>query len=123
MLHKETNPGNARALIPRPSIIVADEPVSMIDASRRNPYERRFRSYSHGLAPINVPANALILSALAVASVAMILALRRRRPWDAAIFALSPALALSGLVNWDLLAVVFVAVKSSTGMETSERRM
>ncbi len=32
-----------------------------------------------------------------------------RRPWDAAIFALSPALALSALVNWDLLAVVFVA--------------
>ena len=30
--------------------------------SRRNPYERRFRSYSHGLAPINVPDNALILS-------------------------------------------------------------
>ncbi|MGJ5065777.1 caspase family protein [Bradyrhizobium oligotrophicum] len=34
----------------------------VIDASRRNPYERRFRAYSHGLAPINAPANALILS-------------------------------------------------------------
>jgi uncharacterized caspase-like protein len=34
----------------------------VIDASRRNPYERRFRSYSHGLAPITAPANALILS-------------------------------------------------------------
>ncbi|NPV22086.1 caspase family protein [Bradyrhizobium aeschynomenes] len=34
----------------------------VIDASRRNPYERRFRSYSHGLAPIMAPANALILS-------------------------------------------------------------
>jgi len=32
-----------------------------------------------------------------------------RRPWDAAIFALSPALALTALINWDLLAVVFVA--------------
>lgn len=32
-----------------------------------------------------------------------------RRPWDAAAFALSPALLLTGLVNWDLLAVVFVA--------------
>ncbi len=31
------------------------------------------------------------------------------RPWDAAAFALSPALALSGLVNWDLLAVALVA--------------
>ncbi|MGJ4993195.1 caspase family protein [Bradyrhizobium sp. HKCCYLR20261] len=34
----------------------------VIDAARRNPYERRFRAYSHGLAPINAPANALILS-------------------------------------------------------------
>ncbi|TJX01107.1 caspase family protein, partial [Neisseria gonorrhoeae] len=31
-------------------------------ASRRNPFERRFRAYSHGLAPINAPANALIMS-------------------------------------------------------------
>jgi uncharacterized caspase-like protein len=34
----------------------------VLDASRRNPYERRFRSYSHGLAPIDAPVNALILS-------------------------------------------------------------
>jgi uncharacterized caspase-like protein len=34
----------------------------VLDASRRNPYERRFRSYSHGLAPINAPNNALVLS-------------------------------------------------------------
>ena len=34
----------------------------VLDASRRNPYERRFRSYSHGLAPIDAPNNALILS-------------------------------------------------------------
>ncbi len=34
----------------------------VVDASRRNPYERRFRSFSHGLAPIAAPDNALILS-------------------------------------------------------------
>ncbi|TQF40388.1 peptidase [Bradyrhizobium sp. UNPF46] len=34
----------------------------VVDASRRNPYERRFRSYSHGLAPISASENALILS-------------------------------------------------------------
>jgi uncharacterized caspase-like protein len=34
----------------------------VIDASRRNPYERRFRAFSHGLAPISAPENALILS-------------------------------------------------------------
>ncbi|HEX5861799.1 MAG TPA: glycosyltransferase 87 family protein [Nocardioides sp.] len=32
-----------------------------------------------------------------------------RRPWDAALFALSPVLALNALINWDLLAVVLVA--------------
>jgi uncharacterized caspase-like protein len=34
----------------------------VIDASRRNPYERRFRTFSHGLAPIAAPDNALILT-------------------------------------------------------------
>jgi len=34
----------------------------VLDASRRNPYERRFRAFSHGLAQINAPANALVLS-------------------------------------------------------------
>ena len=34
----------------------------VLDASRRNPYERRFRSYSHGLALINTPNDALIIS-------------------------------------------------------------
>jgi uncharacterized membrane protein len=51
--------------------------------------------------------NALVLSALAIASVAVILALRRRRPWDAAMFAASPALFLTATINWDLLAVGF----------------
>ena len=39
--------------------------IAVIDASRRNPYERRFRGFSHGLAPISAPDNALILSAAA----------------------------------------------------------
>jgi uncharacterized caspase-like protein len=42
----------------------------VIDASRRNPYERRFRSYSHGLAPIVAPDNALILSSATPGKVA-----------------------------------------------------
>ena len=33
----------------------------------------------------------------------------RSRPWDAMLFAASPALILTGLVNWDLLAVAMVA--------------
>ena len=44
--------------------------LAVIDASRRNPYERRFRAYSHGLAPINPPDNALILSSAAPGQVA-----------------------------------------------------
>ena len=42
----------------------------VIDASRRNPYERRFRSYSHGLAPISAPDNALILTSATPGKVA-----------------------------------------------------
>jgi uncharacterized caspase-like protein len=34
----------------------------VVEASRRNPYERRFRTYSHGLAPIQTSENALILN-------------------------------------------------------------
>ncbi|XTZ13207.1 glycosyltransferase family 87 protein [Micromonospora echinospora] len=49
--------------------------------------------------------NVLVLGALAVVTVAVILALRRRRPWDAALFALAPALLLTATVNWDLLAI------------------
>lgn len=39
--------------------------LAVIDASRRNPYERRFRSYSHGLASIQATANALVLTSAA----------------------------------------------------------
>ena len=42
----------------------------VIDASRRNPYERRFRAFSHGLAPIAPPDNALILTSATPGKVA-----------------------------------------------------
>ena len=42
----------------------------VVDASRRNPYERRFRSYSHGLAPISAPENALVLTSASPGKVA-----------------------------------------------------
>src|SRR3954466_1250813 len=54
--------------------------------------------------------NALVLSALAVVTAAVILALRRRRPWDAAIFALSPIIFFTATVNWDFLAVGLAAI-------------
>jgi uncharacterized caspase-like protein len=37
----------------------------VIEASRRNPYERRFRTYSHGLASIHMTKNMLTLSSAA----------------------------------------------------------
>lgn len=42
----------------------------VVDASRRNPWERRFRAYSHGLAPIAAPDNALILTSASPGKVA-----------------------------------------------------
>ncbi|PMR59967.1 hypothetical protein C1A38_16800 [Verrucosispora sp. ts21] len=54
--------------------------------------------------------NALVLGALALATVMVLLALRRRRPWDAAMFALSPALLLTATVNWDFLAIGLAAL-------------
>jgi uncharacterized caspase-like protein len=42
----------------------------VVDASRRNPYERRFRKYSHGLAPISAPDNTLILTSATPGKVA-----------------------------------------------------
>ncbi|NEW86894.1 caspase family protein [Rhodopseudomonas sp. WA056] len=44
--------------------------LAVLDASRRNPFERRFRTYSHGLAPIETPANALVMSAATPGQVA-----------------------------------------------------
>jgi uncharacterized caspase-like protein len=37
--------------------------VLVLDASRRNPFERRFRSYSAGLGAIDTPANTIVISA------------------------------------------------------------
>ncbi|QUS37881.1 caspase family protein [Tardiphaga alba] len=48
----------------------AQAKLVVLDASRRNPYERRFRSYSRGLAPIDVPEKALILTSATPGKVA-----------------------------------------------------
>jgi uncharacterized caspase-like protein len=44
--------------------------LAVLDASRRNPFERRFRRYSHGLAPIQADENALILTSESPGAVA-----------------------------------------------------
>jgi len=52
---------------------------------------------------------ALALAALAIATAGLLLAVRRRRPWDIAMFALAPGLFVAATVNWDLLAVGLTA--------------
>ncbi|SFJ78182.1 caspase family protein [Bradyrhizobium sp. cf659] len=44
--------------------------IALIDASRRNPFERRFRRYSAGLAPAIAPSNSLVLYSSALGAVA-----------------------------------------------------
>jgi uncharacterized membrane protein len=56
-----------------------------------------------------VVVNALGLAAITLLATWFLSGVNPRRPWDAAAFALSPALALTGLVNWDLLAVGLTA--------------
>src|SRR6202795_737759 len=43
--------------------------IALIDASRRNPFERRFRSFSAGLAPVIAPNGTLVMYSAALASV------------------------------------------------------
>lgn len=56
-----------------------------------------------------VAVNAVGFALLALLAAWLLAGAQPRRPWDAAAFAALPALALSGLVNWDLLAVTLVA--------------
>ena len=44
--------------------------IAVLDASRRNPFERRFRRYSAGLAPAVTPVNTLVIYSTAIGSVA-----------------------------------------------------
>ena len=43
--------------------------VALLDASRRNPFERRFRSFSAGLAPVIAPSGTLVMYSAALSSV------------------------------------------------------
>ena len=53
--------------------------------------------------------NAVGFGALALLAVWLMSRVNPGRPWDAAAFALSPTLVLTGLINWDLIAVALVA--------------
>ncbi|GGO86268.1 membrane protein [Wenjunlia tyrosinilytica] len=55
-------------------------------------------------------ANASLLMICAVVVVVAVARTHRRRPWDALLVALAPALALNATINWDLLAVALTAI-------------
>lgn len=54
--------------------------------------------------------NALLLGLCLIALVLATAVTVRRRPWDAALVALAPALILTATINWDLLAVALTAI-------------
>ncbi len=56
-----------------------------------------------------VSLSAVLFALMALISTYLLSQVNPRRPWDALGFAASPALLLTGLVNWDMLAVVLVA--------------
>lgn len=43
--------------------------IAILDASRRNPFERRFRNFSAGLAPVIAPSGSLVMYSAALSSV------------------------------------------------------
>ncbi|MGY1740479.1 MULTISPECIES: glycosyltransferase family 87 protein [unclassified Blastococcus] len=52
----------------------------------------------------------LLLSLLALVATRTVMALAGRRPWDTAMFALSPLLLVHAFTNWDLLAVALTGL-------------
>ncbi len=52
---------------------------------------------------------AVLLAPFALLAAWFLAGVHRGRPWDAALFAVAPTLALTGLINWDLLAVAALA--------------
>jgi uncharacterized membrane protein len=62
---------------------------------------------------------ALMLVICALATTVLVARTAGRRPWDAALFALSPGLLLAAYINWDLFAV---ALTAGFGLAWSRRR-
>ncbi|MDX6286168.1 MAG: hypothetical protein QOG53_1653 [Frankiales bacterium] len=61
-------------------------------------------------APTFFDLTALLMTISAVIVVIAMSATHRRRPWDAALFALAPALVFHAFTNWDLAAAAFAAL-------------
>jgi uncharacterized caspase-like protein len=61
---------NLEALLAEMNSKGASGKVAIVDACRRNPYERRFRRTSGGLAPVTMPAESLVIYSAAAGQVA-----------------------------------------------------
>lgn len=69
----------------------------------------RVTHWVHDSTTMFVIVNGVGFALLAVAAAFLLSRVRPDRPWEAAAFAVSPALALTGLVGWDVIAVACVA--------------
>ncbi|MFK0007595.1 glycosyltransferase family 87 protein [Paenarthrobacter sp. NPDC090520] len=54
--------------------------------------------------------NATLIVAAWIVTVLLTARINRRRPWDAAMVALAPGIILAGFINWDMWAVVLLAL-------------
>ena len=54
--------------------------------------------------------NATLIVAVWIVTVLLTARINRRRPWDAAMVALAPGIILAGFINWDMWAVVLLAL-------------
>ncbi|MBA2444952.1 MAG: DUF2029 domain-containing protein [Nocardioidaceae bacterium] len=78
---------------------LSDTPRSEINADERVQHD----------GTIFFAVNAVGLFGCLLVSLALLVKAQRRRPWDPVAIAASPALVLAAMINWDLLALVFVA--------------
>ncbi|WP_018349016.1 glycosyltransferase family 87 protein [Longispora albida] len=62
---------------------------------------------NQGMAFYNL--NAIVLGCFGVAAIAIMLAMRKRRPWDIAMIAVAPAMLVTATVNWDLFVICLTA--------------
>src|SRR5262245_46181154 len=60
---------NLESILAEMNVRGAGVKIAIVDASRRNPFERRFRSAAAGLAPVSAPTNTAVMYAAAPGAV------------------------------------------------------
>jgi uncharacterized membrane protein len=81
-----------------------------LDARRALPVEQVHAAPGVGdEADLYFMVTAILLGAVLLVAAWFMAGAQRGRPWDAMLFVAAPALVLTGLINWDILAVAMVA--------------